>query len=95
MADDPSLRILFDACPVGLWPAAAILTVLGMIAEPSGRYRDLLAAGLTALLAGLGKLVVSAVASAACACAVVGLGLIAALLLGFILLVVLAWRRDD
>jgi hypothetical protein len=80
-------HLLFDACPVGTWPAVALLTALGVM----GFYPVALGKAVVALFAGA-----LAVATAVgVACLYVCLAVVALLFVLFVLFAALAWFRDD
>jgi hypothetical protein len=91
--DDP--LILFRALPAGAWPTAVVLTVLAVMGNPLSKLGEALGEAIVVGLALLAAGVVKAAVEVGSTCAVVCLYFIVGLVLAFVLLLVLAWRRDD
>jgi hypothetical protein len=82
--------VLVNACPAGAWLAAAVLTLLALLANPLSGVHIQIGEFLGAVLSWL----IPAAIAAGIACAAVALAVIALLAASFIVLLILMWRGD-
>jgi hypothetical protein len=91
---DPSLYVLFHACPAGSWPAVLALTALAGVG-PGGPLAAILAAGIGKAIGAAVAGAVTTVVQIVYTCVAVAAAVVVLLVTLFVLFATLAWVRDD